>query len=74
MAAPVAAAPAKKPRFIENPLPLPKKHVKREMDYDYEVEKMNFMVQHVLIKRHLPDLLNPLILLFLVFPLFVFLV
>ncbi len=37
VAAPVAAAPAKKPRFIENPLPLPKKHVKREMDYDYEV-------------------------------------
>ena len=29
--------PKKKPRFIENPLPLPKKHVKREMDYDHEV-------------------------------------
>lgn len=27
-----------KPRFIENPLPLPKKHVKREMDYQYSVE------------------------------------
>ena len=27
----------KKPRFIENPLPLPKKHVKREMDFDYKV-------------------------------------
>lgn len=26
-----------KPRFIENPLPLPKKHVAREMDYQYEV-------------------------------------
>lgn len=26
-----------KPRFIENPLPLPKKHVKREMDYQYPV-------------------------------------
>lgn len=28
-----------KPRFIENPLPLPKKHVKREMDYQYPVEE-----------------------------------
>ncbi len=27
-----------KPRFIENPLPLPKKHVKKEMDYQYPVE------------------------------------
>lgn len=26
-----------KPRFIENPLPLPKKHVKKEMDYQYPV-------------------------------------
>lgn len=26
-----------KPRFIENPLPLPKKHVAREMDYQYDV-------------------------------------
>ncbi|MBD5525255.1 MAG: hypothetical protein HDR04_12710 [Lachnospiraceae bacterium] len=29
----------KKPRYIENPLPLPKKHVKREMDYQYPVEE-----------------------------------
>lgn len=28
---------APKPRFIENPLPLPKKHVAREMDYQYIV-------------------------------------
>lgn len=27
----------KKPRYIENPLPLPKKHVKKEMDYQYPV-------------------------------------
>lgn len=27
------------PRFIENPLPLPKKHVKKEMDYQYPVEE-----------------------------------
>lgn len=26
-----------KPHYIENPLPLPKKHVAREMDYQYEV-------------------------------------
>ena len=26
-----------KPRYIENPLPLPKKHVAREMDYQYDV-------------------------------------
>ncbi|MBO5472467.1 MAG: hypothetical protein J6A08_01570 [Lachnospiraceae bacterium] len=26
-------------RFIENPLPLPKKHVKKEMDYQYTVEE-----------------------------------
>lgn len=25
------------PRYIENPLPLPKKHVAREMDYQYDV-------------------------------------
>lgn len=43
-----AAAPAtdsvQKPRFLENPLPLPKKHVKKEMDYDYPVapELMHF--------------------------------
>lgn len=34
-----AAVPVEeKPRFIENPLPLPKKHVKKEMDYQYPVE------------------------------------
>lgn len=32
------AAP-KKPRFFENPLPLPKKHVKKEMDYQYQVDE-----------------------------------
>lgn len=26
-------------RYIENPLPLPKKHVKRDMDYQYDVEE-----------------------------------
>lgn len=26
-----------KPRYIENPLPLPKKHVAKEMDYQYDV-------------------------------------
>lgn len=37
----------KKPRFLENPLPLPKKHVKREMDYDYEVTEadMNYQIE-----------------------------
>lgn len=36
-----------KPRFIENPLPLPKKHVKREMDYHYTVsdEDMHYDVE-----------------------------
>lgn len=36
-----------KPRFIENPLPLPKKHVKRELDFDYEVapESMRYDVE-----------------------------
>ncbi len=29
--------PVRKPRFLENPLPLPKKHEKRTMDYQYEV-------------------------------------
>lgn len=29
------------PRFIENPLPLPKKHVKKEMDYQYMVPEEN---------------------------------
>lgn len=38
---------AEKPRFIENPLPLPKKHVKREMDYEYPVaeEDMKFDIE-----------------------------
>ncbi|MDE5931120.1 MAG: hypothetical protein K2H40_01365, partial [Lachnospiraceae bacterium] len=33
-----------KPRFLENPLPLPKKHEKRTMDYQYEVaeDQMKF--------------------------------
>ena len=26
-----------KPRYIENPLPLPKKHVAKEMDYQYDI-------------------------------------
>ncbi|MCM1038527.1 MAG: hypothetical protein NC434_04325 [Ruminococcus sp.] len=36
-----------KPRFIENPLPLPKKHVKRTMDYPYEVDeaKLEFDIE-----------------------------
>lgn len=39
-----AAAPEQKPRFLENPLPLPKKHVRKELDYDYPVapENMHF--------------------------------
>lgn len=28
-----------KPRYLENPLPLPKKHVRRQMDYQYKVEE-----------------------------------
>ena len=36
---PVAEAPAEKPRYLENPLPLPKKHVRRQMDYQYEVKE-----------------------------------
>lgn len=33
-----------KPRFLENPLPLPKKHEKRTMDYQHEVaeDRMEF--------------------------------
>lgn len=33
--------------LIENPLPLPKKHEKREMDYQYQVaeDKMKFDVE-----------------------------
>lgn len=33
----LTAEQSPKPRFIENPLPLPKKHVKKEMDYQYTV-------------------------------------
>ena len=38
---------APKPRFIENPLPLPKKHERKEMDYQYMVaeDKMKFDVE-----------------------------
>ena len=38
--------PAEKPRMIENPLPLPKKHEHREMDYAYPVsaERMHYDV------------------------------
>lgn len=32
-----SAAPAPAINYIENPLPLPKKHTKKVMDYDYEV-------------------------------------
>lgn len=40
-------APKEKPRFIENPLPLPKKHVKREMDYDHDIpeEDMHYDIE-----------------------------
>lgn len=45
----VLTAPAvtQKPRFIENPLPLPKKHEKRELDYQYFVpeHKMKFDIE-----------------------------
>lgn len=41
---PVAVS-EEKPRFLENPLPLPKKHVKREMDYDYEVAEKDMCYQ-----------------------------
>ena len=44
-----AAQPVEKPRYIENPLPVPKKHVKREMDYDHEVSEsaMHFDIELV---------------------------
>ncbi|MBQ8199723.1 MAG: hypothetical protein IJZ76_09910 [Lachnospiraceae bacterium] len=34
-------------KFIENPLPGPKPHVKREMTYDYDVpeDKMHFDIE-----------------------------
>lgn len=40
-------ASGEKPRFIENPLPLPKKHVKREMDYDHNIleEDMHYDIE-----------------------------
>ena len=42
-----ASSSVSAPRFIENPLPLPKKHKKREMGYQYEIaeDKMNFDVE-----------------------------
>lgn len=48
-ARPAAAASVTKPRFLENPLPLPKKHVKKEMDYDHPVapEMMHFDLETV---------------------------
>ena len=38
---------APRPRYLENPLPLPKKHVHRKMDYQYSVEEkdMKFDVE-----------------------------
>lgn len=36
---PGEAEKQEKPRYFENPLPLPKKHVKKEMDYQYPVEE-----------------------------------
>ena len=42
-----AEEPVKKPRYIKNPLPLPKKHVRRQMDYQYTVDDkdMNYDVE-----------------------------
>ena len=42
-----AERPEEKPRYIENPLPVPKKHVKREMDYDHAVPEsaMHFDIE-----------------------------
>ena len=44
---PEAEEPVKKPRYIKNPLPLPKKHVRRQMDYQYTVDDkdMNYDVE-----------------------------
>lgn len=44
---PTETVPARKPRFLENPLPLPKKHEKRTFDYQYEIEEeqMKFDVE-----------------------------
>lgn len=43
-AEPAADASAQKPRFLENPLPVPQKHVKKEIDFDYPVapDKMHY--------------------------------
>lgn len=41
--------PEKKPvRYIENPLPGPKPHVKKQMGYDYEIpqDKMHFDIEN----------------------------
>lgn len=42
-----ASGPVGHPRFLENPLPLPKKHEKKEMDYQYEIaaDKMKFDIE-----------------------------
>lgn len=42
-----AEEPVRKPRYIKNPLPLPKKHVRRQMDYQYTVDDkdMNYDVE-----------------------------
>ena len=34
-------------QFIKNPLPVPKRHVKKEMDYDFPVseEKMHYDIE-----------------------------
>ena len=42
-----AEEPVKKTRYIKNPLPLPKKHVRRQMDYQYTVDDkdMNYDVE-----------------------------
>lgn len=47
VAAEFVADTAQKPRFLENPLPVPKKHVKKEMDYDYPVapEMMHYDIE-----------------------------
>lgn len=41
----IAVPKEEKPRFIENPLPLPKKHVKRDMDYDHEIAQADMHYQ-----------------------------
>lgn len=41
-----AGEPEKKTNFIPNPLPVPKRHAKREMGYDHDVspDKMHYDV------------------------------